>query len=46
VDARPQGESLVEFALMIGLISIVAIVALLFFGSQISAILDTIAEAL
>ena len=40
----PQhGQGLVEYALIVGLIAIVALVALLFLGTQISSILSVIA---
>ncbi len=45
-EMRQQGQGLVEYALIVALIAIVTIVALLFLGSQISAILSAIAEQL
>ncbi|HWH24494.1 MAG TPA: Flp family type IVb pilin [Candidatus Limnocylindria bacterium] len=38
------GQSLAEYALIVALIVIVALVALSFFGTQISDILSTIAD--
>ncbi len=40
-----SGQGLAEYALILALIAIVAIVALLFLGGQISAILNTIGNA-
>jgi len=40
------GQGLAEYALLIALISIVAIVALLFLGSTISGVLRTLGEHL
>ena len=42
---REEGQGLAEYALILSLIAIVAILALLFLGSQISAILQTVADA-
>lgn len=39
-----KGQGLVEYALIVALIAIVTLVALLFLGTQISAILSVIAE--
>lgn len=41
---RQTGQSLAEYALIVALIVIVALVALTFFGSQISDILSAIAD--
>lgn len=41
---KVNGQSLVEYALILALIAVVAIVALLFLGGQISAILSTLAN--
>ena len=38
-----HGQGLVEYALIVALIALVAAVALLFLGTQISSILSTIA---
>jgi Flp pilus assembly pilin Flp len=40
----PAGQSLAEYALIVALIVMVALVALTFFGTQISDILSAIAE--
>jgi len=37
-----EGQGLAEYALILALIAIVAILALIFLGSQISAILSTV----
>ena len=42
--ARDAGQSLAEYALIVSLIVIVALVALTFFGSQIDSILSIIAD--
>jgi pilus assembly protein Flp/PilA len=42
---REEGQGLAEYALILSLIAIVAILALLFLGNQISAILQTVADA-
>ena len=39
-----DGQGLAEYALILALIAIVAVLALVFLGSQISGILSTIAE--
>lgn len=45
--ARGQhGQGLAEYALILSLIVVIAIVALVFLGTQISSILSTIAQAL
>jgi len=41
---RNDGQGLAEYALILALIAIVAVLALVFLGSQISGILSTIAE--
>ena len=41
---KDRGQSLAEYALIVSLIVIVALVALTFFGTQISDILSFIAE--
>ena len=41
---RESGQSLAEYALIVALIVIVALVALTFFGTQISDILSLIAK--
>ena len=42
---REEGQGLAEYALILSLIAIVAILALLFLGTQISTILSTIGNA-
>jgi pilus assembly protein Flp/PilA len=37
-----EGQGLAEYALILGLIAIVAIIALLFLGGQVSKILSTV----
>lgn len=41
-----EGQGLAEYALILSLIAIVAIVALVFLGTQISAILSSIGTAI
>jgi Flp pilus assembly pilin Flp len=41
---RDAGQSLAEYALIVALIVIVALVALTFFGTQINDILSSIAD--
>lgn len=40
------GQGLAEYALIVGLIAIIAIVALMFLGAQISSFLSAVGEAL
>ena len=40
-----QGQGLAEYALILGLIAIVAIIALLFLGGQVSKILSTVGNS-
>ena len=40
-----KGQGLVEYALILALIAVVAIVALLFLGGQVSNILSTVGES-
>ena len=44
--ARQSGQSLAEYALIVALIVIVALVALSFFGTQINDILSIIADTI
>ena len=46
VQANEDGQGLAEYALILGLVAIVAIVALLFLGSSISESLSTIGDTL
>ena len=46
VRGEEAGQGLAEYALILGLIAIIAIVALLFLGGQISTILSTVGNAL
>lgn len=41
-----RGQGLAEYALILSLIVVIAIVALVFLGTQISAILSTIAQTI
>jgi pilus assembly protein Flp/PilA len=43
---RDEGQGLAEYALILALIAVVAVLALVFLGNQISGILSTIAENL
>jgi pilus assembly protein Flp/PilA len=40
-----EGQGLAEYALILGLIAIVAIVALIFIGGQISGVLSTVGSS-
>ncbi|GIW20565.1 MAG: hypothetical protein KatS3mg065_0861 [Chloroflexota bacterium] len=40
-----EGQGLAEYALILALIAIVAILALIFLGTQISSILSTVGES-
>ena len=40
-----EGQGLAEYALILTLIALVAIVALIFLGSQVSTILDTVGQS-
>jgi pilus assembly protein Flp/PilA len=40
-----EGQGLAEYALILGLIAIVAIVALIFLGGQVSQILSTVGNS-
>jgi pilus assembly protein Flp/PilA len=42
---REEGQGLAEYALILALIAIVAILALIFLGTQISTILQAVADA-
>jgi pilus assembly protein Flp/PilA len=44
--AREEGQALVEYALILSLISVVAITALTLVGTNVTAILNSIAAAL
>ena len=41
-----EGQGLAEYALILGLIAIVAIVALIFLGGQVSSILSTVGSSM
>ena len=43
---REEGQGLAEYALILALIAVVAILALLFLGTQISTILSSIGNAM
>jgi Flp pilus assembly pilin Flp len=43
---REKGQGLAEYALVIGLVAIVAMMAMLFLGDQVSAIISSVARAL
>ena len=42
IDADDVGQGLAEYALILALVSVIAILSLLFLGGQISAILSTL----
>jgi Flp pilus assembly pilin Flp len=44
--ATQGGQGLVEYALILALIVVIALLALLFLGTQISSILSTIAQSI
>lgn len=44
--AREDGQGLAEYALILGLIAVVAIIALLFLGGQVSNKLSTVGRTL
>ena len=46
IEKREEGQGLAEYALILALIAIVAILALTFLGGQISTILSTIGGAI
>ncbi len=46
VPRREQGQGLAEYALILALIAVVAILALVFLGSRISSILSTVGSRL
>jgi pilus assembly protein Flp/PilA len=43
---REEGQGLAEYALILALIAVVAILALLFLGTQVSTILQSIGDAM
>ena len=43
--SEEEGQGLAEYALILALIAIVAIVALLFMGGQVSGILNTVGKS-
>jgi pilus assembly protein Flp/PilA len=43
---REEGQGLAEYALILVLIAVVAIVALVFFGSQIRSMLSTVGNSI
>jgi Flp pilus assembly pilin Flp len=45
-DHKQRGQGLAEYALILGLIAVVAIVALLFLGTTISSLLSQIGATL
>ena len=45
-DADERGQGLSEYALILGLIAVVAIAALLFVGTSVSSMLSTISATL
>jgi Flp pilus assembly pilin Flp len=42
---RDEGQGLAEYALILSLIAIIAIVALVFPGSQVSSLLNTVGQS-
>ncbi len=45
LDRHDEGQGLAEYALIIALIAVVAIIALMFLGGQISSIFSTIGDS-
>jgi pilus assembly protein Flp/PilA len=45
MSQREEGQGLAEYALILALIAVVAIVALLFLGNQVSTILSTVGSS-
>jgi pilus assembly protein Flp/PilA len=45
LDRDEEGQGLAEYALILALIAIVAILALIFLGSQVSKILSTVGKS-
>ena len=45
LSERSRGQGLAEYALILGLIAIVAIIALIFLGGQVSGILNTVGKS-
>ncbi len=43
---KEEGQGLAEYALILALIAVIAIAALVFLGTQISGILDSIGQSL
>ena len=42
---RDDGQGLAEYALILSLIAIVAVIALIFLGTQVSGLLDTVGKS-
>jgi len=45
ISTDEEGQGLAEYALILTLIALVAIIALIFLGSQVSTILDTVGRS-
>jgi Flp pilus assembly pilin Flp len=45
IRADDEGQGLAEYALIVSLIALVAIIALIFMGTQVSTILNTIGKS-
>ncbi|HEY8818651.1 MAG TPA: hypothetical protein VIM25_07520 [Candidatus Limnocylindrales bacterium] len=45
IRTNDEGQGLAEYALILTLIALVAIIALIFLGSQVSTILDTVGRS-
>ena len=45
IRADDEGQGLAEYALILSLIALVAIIALIFMGTQVSTILNTIGKS-
>ena len=45
IRTEDEGQGLAEYALILTLIALVAIVALIFLGTQVSTILDTVGHS-
>ena len=45
VRTNEHGQGLAEYALILALIAIVAVIALIFLGNQVSTMLDTVSQS-
>jgi len=45
IERNEEGQGLAEYALILTLIAMVAVIALIFLGSQVSTLLDTVGKS-